>query len=69
VYKVNYLREKARWTRWTEEKILVRKEMEWRVSWFDHAEDVWSNRGMLEGLSNGARVYAMVQAEKWKAFA
>jgi len=69
VYRVNYLRAKARWDRWKEEQILVKKEMGWRIAWFEHANDVWSERERTEGLSSGARVYAAVQAEKWRMFA
>ncbi|THU86296.1 hypothetical protein K435DRAFT_868422 [Dendrothele bispora CBS 962.96] len=68
-YKVNYLRAKARWDRWKEEKVLVKKEMEWRVAWFDHAQEVWMEREMSADLSKGAKVYAAVQAEKWRMFA
>ncbi|THU99487.1 hypothetical protein K435DRAFT_572450, partial [Dendrothele bispora CBS 962.96] len=68
-YKVNYLRAGARWDRWKEELILVKKEMEWRVSWFEHASEVWTNRGELTGISEGARVYARIQANKWSMFA
>ncbi|KAK7461402.1 hypothetical protein VKT23_008580 [Stygiomarasmius scandens] len=68
-YKVNYLRAKARWDRWEEEVILVKKEMTWRISWFEHAKEVWTRRAELEEISEGARVYARMEAHKWDLFA
>ncbi|THU79459.1 hypothetical protein K435DRAFT_697752 [Dendrothele bispora CBS 962.96] len=69
VYKVNYLRARARWDRWQEELILVKKEMEWRITWFEHAHEVWTKRSKLEDMSEGAKVYAKLQAQKWGMFA
>ncbi|THU94505.1 hypothetical protein K435DRAFT_860465 [Dendrothele bispora CBS 962.96] len=39
--------------------------MEWRISWFEHAREVWTHRGELKGNSEGANVYARLQASKW----
>ena len=35
VYRISWLRAKARYTRWEEELSLVKHEMTWTVAWFE----------------------------------
>ncbi|THU97243.1 hypothetical protein K435DRAFT_662989, partial [Dendrothele bispora CBS 962.96] len=69
VYKVNYLRAQARWQRWAEELILVKREMEWQVNWFENRKRSWLKRSTRGGLSRGGRAYALKEANRWGAFA
>jgi hypothetical protein len=39
VYRVNWLKAKARWNRWEEELSLVQHEMGWTIGWFKHQEE------------------------------
>ncbi|KAK7449261.1 hypothetical protein VKT23_013405 [Stygiomarasmius scandens] len=67
-YKVSYLRGLARWQRWREEVLLVRKEMGWRIEWFKKASNTWRSRANTESLSYGGKAYALAQAARWKGF-
>ena len=69
VYRISWLRAKARYTRWKEEHLLVRHEMQWTVSWFGHYQKIW--RGRYEEVddedsSDGLRCYALKQAHLWE---
>ncbi|KAK7467576.1 hypothetical protein VKT23_004629 [Stygiomarasmius scandens] len=68
LYKVNYLRGLARWQRWREEVMLVRKEMEWRVAWFNWASETWRQRATGVGISQGGKAYALAQQARWRGF-
>ena len=41
VYRVSWLRAKARFCRWSEEWRLVEYEMKWTVNWFHWKENQW----------------------------
>ncbi|KAG1744530.1 uncharacterized protein EDB91DRAFT_1050678, partial [Suillus paluster] len=60
-YRVNWLKAKARYDRWSEELKLVQHEMFWTISWFWTQEErwrVWAD----ESIKNGNRAYAERQA-------
>jgi hypothetical protein len=71
VYRVSWLRAKARHFRWAEEVRLVKLEMQWAINWFQYQERRWSER--LEGLldqerEEGLQCYCHKQIGLWKAF-
>jgi hypothetical protein len=45
VYRVNWLRARARAQRWSEEREIVTKEMEWVIGTFRYMERVWDMVG------------------------
>ncbi|KAG1821442.1 hypothetical protein DFJ58DRAFT_849975 [Suillus subalutaceus] len=49
-YRVNWLKAKARWSRWQEELSLVRHEMGWTINWFKYHEKEWDRRGGTKPL-------------------
>lgn len=72
VYRVNWLRAKARYTRWKEEYNMVRHEMEWTVKYFQYREKEWQERRKaIKDDSTGAaglQAYASKQAGLWRTF-
>ncbi|KIM78567.1 hypothetical protein PILCRDRAFT_75318 [Piloderma croceum F 1598] len=44
VYRVSWLRAKARFFRWSEELRLVEYEMQWTINWFRWKEGQWRTR-------------------------
>ncbi|KDQ51965.1 hypothetical protein JAAARDRAFT_139425 [Jaapia argillacea MUCL 33604] len=66
VYRVNWIRAKARWTRWKEEVELVKNEMKWVLAWFKYQEDEWRVRG--NHPEYGFKVYAEKQMAMWGEF-
>ena len=70
VYRVNWLRAKARVDRWEEEKILVRNEMQWTILWFQYQASLWSERSKRDDshLPLGHRSYAAKQEKLWDSF-
>lgn len=72
VYRVSWLRAKARLTRWSEELQLVGYEMQWTVNWFRRMQEEWELR--LKRLENDAEApgldsYCYKQIELWKSMA
>ncbi|KAG1828201.1 hypothetical protein EV424DRAFT_1344918 [Suillus variegatus] len=67
-YRVNWLKAKARYDRWSEELKLVQHEMCWTVWWFQKQESEWRARAD-ESIKNGHRAYAEKQASMWAEFA
>lgn len=66
VYRVNWLRARARAKRWGEEKDIVMKEMEWVVGTFRYMEKVWETRAKNIGDEKlGHRAYAMRETDRW----
>ena len=64
VYRVNWLRAKARKERWEEEIELVGKEMEWTTRCFQYHEEIWNRRAeKAEGV--GQKAYAWKQSSAW----
>jgi hypothetical protein len=70
VYRVNWLRAKARVDRWLEEQILVKHEMNWTIRWFQNQADTWGERSKIEDadLPQGHKAYAIKQLKLWNAF-
>jgi hypothetical protein len=70
VYRVNWLRAKARVDRWVEEETLVKHEMHWTTLWFQNQVDLWSERAKREDgdLAPGHKSYAIKQQKLWNAF-
>jgi hypothetical protein len=68
VYRVNWLRAKARRDRWDEELKLVKHEMSWVVLWFQHQRLVWEGRATKSDRTDkpGHRVYALKQVDLWQ---
>jgi hypothetical protein len=71
VYRVNWLRAKARFNRWDEEDRMVRSEMRWTILYFLHQQEVWKKRAekSIECDKRGHRAYALKQADMWGKFA
>src|SRR3977135_2935338 len=70
VYRISWLRAKARYTRWKEEHMLVRNEMTWTIKWFEHHCKLWEGRFTDiddEESSDRLRCYALKQARLWKS--
>jgi len=73
VYRVNWLRARARFIRWREEKILLKHEMKWAIAYFRYKETEWVQR--LQGIAEdtdggeGLAAYAAKQADIWAKFA
>jgi len=65
VYRVNWLRAKARKERWEEEFELVKKEMEWTVNCFRYKERTWKEIAESEG-QEGHRAYGWKQSSIWR---
>ena len=70
VFRVNWLRAKARVDRWQEEQTLVKHEMEWTTLWFKNQAKLWRERSEREDidLSPGHKSYAAKQHKLWNAF-
>jgi hypothetical protein len=70
VYRVNWLRAKARVDRWVEEETLVKHEMYWTILWFKKQVEVWREREKTEDskLSPGHKSYAIKQQKLWNTF-
>jgi hypothetical protein len=70
VYRVNWLRAKARVDRWLEEQILVKHEMNWTIRWFQNQAKIWGERSNCEDgdLPIGHKPYAVKQLKLWNAF-
>ena len=70
VYRVNWLRARARAQRWNEEKAIVVKEMEWVVRTFEYMTEVWKVRARNVGNERpGHKAYAIREAEMWRRWA
>jgi hypothetical protein len=68
VYRVNWLRAKARLNRWEEEVELVNAEMCWTVKTFEYNAKVWHERAVgCTGKSElrGRQSYALQQENMW----
>ncbi|KAJ6619131.1 hypothetical protein B0H10DRAFT_1743673, partial [Mycena sp. CBHHK59/15] len=70
VYRVNWLRAKARVARWAEEKIFVSNEMIWTVDSFSYYREQEKDRiRAAEPSKLGLRVYVEKQVDLWGSFA
>jgi hypothetical protein len=70
VYRVNWLRAKARVDRWVEEQTLVKHEMNWTILWFRNQRKMWGERAKSqdESLPPGHQSYAIKQEKLWNRF-
>jgi hypothetical protein len=70
VYRVNWLKAKARFDRWKEELFLVKNEMQWTMLWFQNEANVWKERSEMEDddLPKGHKAYALKQQKLWNEF-
>ena len=64
VYRINWLRAKARKDRWEEEVTLLQSEIGWAANFFKFKADEW---GKLSSASTneGKSSYALAQKEMW----
>ena len=70
VYRVNWLRARARANRWSEEKEIVAKEMECVIGTFKYMEGVWETRAEEIGSEKaGHRAYAAREMDRWNRWA
>ncbi|KAI0073595.1 hypothetical protein K474DRAFT_1579789, partial [Panus rudis PR-1116 ss-1] len=68
LYRVNWLRAKARRDRLAEEKTLLRSEMDWTRNFFAHQAKLWKERGEksdLEMPHGGLSVFAWREFRTW----
>jgi hypothetical protein len=70
VYRVNWLRAKARFNRWEEEEKIVKSEMDWTIRWFENQQLMWEKnaRESIEKQQEGHACYAWKQEEMWSKF-
>jgi hypothetical protein len=65
VYRINWLRARAKKTRWAEEAALIPKEMGWTVNFFNNKVCQWEEL-QTGSLTNGQRAYASKQCAMWR---
>ncbi|KAI6098431.1 hypothetical protein EDD16DRAFT_1498334, partial [Pisolithus croceorrhizus] len=68
VYRINWLKARARRDRWKEEVLLVRHEMLWTCLWFEYHKNMWEKRA-LQSTEPGKEAYAKKQMGLWNDFA
>ncbi|KAJ8507467.1 hypothetical protein ONZ45_g10166 [Pleurotus djamor] len=66
VYRVNYVRARARYERWSEEKLLVMKEMTWTLEWFNFQASRWATICRRHSSSPGIRAFAQKKIYTWR---
>jgi hypothetical protein len=70
VYRVSWLRARARAQRWNEEREIVSKEMEWVIGTFEYMEKIWEARAIgVRGERLGHKAYATKEADRWRRWA
>ena len=72
VYRVSWLRAKARFSRWSEELCLVESEMQWTVNWFWWKMEQWKKRLIDladEDRPTGLDCYCHKQMALWHSLA
>jgi hypothetical protein len=67
VYRVHWLKARARAERWKEETILIPKEMDWVQNYFQNRQDEWSSRRSwaIAERKLGHTYYASEQVDMW----
>jgi hypothetical protein len=71
VYRVTWLRTKARADRWTEEVTLLKNEMKWTLATFQHRRMIWKRRIEYLEAQNGKKghiAYAWREVKHWDTF-
>lgn len=66
VYRVNWLRAKARRDRWSEEKVLLESEIQWTHLFFVRQADTWLKRS--HEAPPHLQHYALTQRHMWLQF-
>ena len=68
MYRINWLRARAKKSRWEEESLLIPMEMNWTVNFFMRKAKEWQD---LEtgSLTKGPRAYASKQCAMWRQLA
>jgi len=72
VYRVSWLRAKARFSRWSEELRIVGYEMQWTINWFRWKEEQWRlrlNNMEDEERPPGLDCYCYKQMALWNSLA
>lgn len=69
VRRVHFLRARALKKRWDEERILLNYEMQWTVRFFENKSGKWKIGANTQGISSGAKAYALRQQARWKGMA
>lgn len=64
VYRVNWLRAKARRDRWIEEKDLLQSELTWAKRYFEKQVVVWQTRARVSSVP-GLTCHAYGHARNW----
>jgi len=64
VYRISWLRAKAKKERWEEECILLRSEMEWVPNYFLKKADEWKD--LADGCSHDKQAFAFAKSEMWQ---
>ena len=67
VFRVSWLKAKARYDRWNEEFQMVQAEMFWTTLWFKHQENEWERR-FKKAIVPGHCAYAAKQQNLWERF-
>ena len=67
VYRVNFLRARARMFRWSEEKSLLLSEIIWTQLYFRNQASRWNK--CVTGIKDGKDCYAKKQAVLWESMA
>ena len=65
VYRINWLRARAKKTRWAEEAVLIPMEMVWTVNFFMNKVSKWEEFA-ARSPRKGPRGYAYKQAGMWR---
>ncbi|KAJ7231588.1 hypothetical protein B0H12DRAFT_1029416 [Mycena haematopus] len=70
-YRINWLRAKARVSRWKEEQTIVAHEMQWTINSFKYFREKWIERAQVaESASEaGLQAYAQKQTNLWEGLA
>jgi len=68
VYRVNWMRARAKFLRWQEESILVPSEMTWTKLFFENRARGWATRALIS-WERGQKAYAYKQEAMWKELA
>jgi hypothetical protein len=69
VYRVNWLRAKARYDQWSEEHILIPNEMNWTQLFFLNKANEWAGLSNLVPDKPGHVCFAEGQISMWKELA
>jgi hypothetical protein len=69
VQRVHWIRARAQKSRWEEELLLVKYEMEWTTRSFVHKAREWQDRFEQPDVDPGPKAYAARQSSQWRRIA